>query len=208
MKPIAAILPVLLLVSCARSQDRSAGTLVGGPCDGCEAIFEYGDLALAPVDTLVDFHGERPQLRIGGTVYESDGVTPAAGVILYVYHTNQAGFYPTRGDEPGWARRHGALRGWVRTGADGTYAFYTLKPGPYPTLTEPAHVHFTVLEPDGRYYYLDGCFFADDPLLDAADLQPTSVRGGGPLVLDLHVEDGTLVATRDIVLGENVPGYR
>jgi len=34
-----------------------------------------------------------PKLKISGTVYNSDGKTPAENVILYVYHTNRDSKY-------------------------------------------------------------------------------------------------------------------
>ena len=176
------------------------GTLLGR-CEGCEAVFEYGDGELAPADTLPDFGTTDRQLLLRGTIYESDGETPAEGVILYVYHTNAEGEYATRGDETGWARRHGYIRGWVKTAADGRYAFYTGMPGSYSST--PAHVHPIVLEPDGRYYWLTSWFFEGDPNLESGH---DDARGGSGIV-DPHEEDGMLVADRDIILGRNVPGY-
>lgn len=184
----------------------SQGTLVGGPCEGCEAIFEYGTRILSPVDTLPDFHDNGPRLKVTGTIYQPDGKTPAAGVVLYVYHTNQEGVYPTRGGETGWARRHGYIRGWIRTDSTGSYTFYTLKPGTYPNRASPAHIHATILEPNGKYYWIDSYLFAGDPLLTANQRSPSSPRGSRGILTP--VKQGTLlVGQRDIVLGWNVPDY-
>ncbi|MBD3291266.1 intradiol ring-cleavage dioxygenase [candidate division KSB1 bacterium] len=196
----------LVCLSCQAQTDQSR-ELVGGPCEGCEAVFEYGDERLAPVDTLIDFHEPGPKLKVTGTVYENDGQTPAEDVVLYIYHTNQEGIYPTRGDEKGWARRHGYIRGWVKTDSTGEYAFYTLKPGTYPSRSAPAHIHITVLEPDGKYYWLHSYLFANDPLLSKSDRETNSGRGGGKRILDLNEKNGILVGTRDIILGKNIPGY-
>ena len=188
---------LVLTAGCAYSQ----GTLEGGPCEGCEAVFEYGRMPLSPVDTLPGFDGASTKLKVTGTIFQPDGKTPARGVILYIYHTNEKGIYPTRGDETGWGRRHGFIRGWIKTGADGKYAFYTRKPGSYGR--GPAHIHPTILEPDGRYYYIDEYLFKGDPNLDNAH---GSGRGGQGIV-ELKREGEFLVAERDIVLGLNVPGY-
>jgi protocatechuate 3,4-dioxygenase beta subunit len=209
-KPIAAVLLlIVLLSSTANSQDwsESGARLVGGPCEGCEAIFEYGDNILSPVDTLPDFKDDGPKIKLTGTVFQNDGRTPAEGAILYIYHTDQNGIYTVRGGETGWARRHGYIRGWVKTGKDGKYTFYTLKPGTYPSRSEPAHIHLTVLEPDGKYYWLESCLFNGDPLISEEDQNKTSLRGGGTRILYLKNEDGLLTGTRDIILGKNVPGY-
>ncbi len=182
--------------------------LVGGPCEGCEAVLEYGDRTLTSVDTLPDFDKPGPKLKISGTIYQPDGKTPAEGVILYVYHTNQEGVYPTRGDEEGWARRHGYIRGWVKTDADGRYAFYTLKPGHYPGRRAPAHIHPIILEPGGAYYYVGDYLFEDDPLVSDRARNQKQPRGGSRKVIAPEKEGELLVATRDFILGKNIPGYK
>lgn len=202
-----AILFILLLFQACQAQPGESARLVGGPCEGCEAIFEYGNKTLSPVDTLVDFNEAGPKLKIIGTIYLPDGKTPAKNVILYIYHTNQNGIYPTHGDETGWARRHGYIRGWVKTDTDGTYTFYTLKPGAYPSRAEPAHIHIIILEPDGKYYWIGSYFLEDDPLLTDKQRSISSPRGGNAGVLKLREENNLLVGERNIVLGLNVPGY-
>ena len=197
-----------LLVFACLFTGRASSRLVGGPCEGCEAVFEWGDRQLSPVDTLPDFGEEGTRIKITGTIYQPDGKTPAEGVILYIYHANQQGLYANTLNEPGWARRHGSTRGWIRTGRDGRYAFYTLKPGIYPNHTTPAHIHPIILEPDGKYYWLGSCHFAGDPLLSDKEIHPRSPRGGGSGLLTLKMEGDLLVGTRDIILGKNVPGYR
>lgn len=189
----------LWIAGCAWSQE----TLTGGPCEGCEAIFEYGERQLSPVDTLPGFENASEKLKVTGTIYHKDGKTPAPGVIFYIYHTNKDGVYPTRGDETGWGRRHGYIRGWIKTDADGKYTFYTQKPGSY---GGPAHIHPTILEPDEKYYYIDMYVFEGDPNLSRSGTNRRNARGGSGVV-KLEREGDLLVAERDIVLGKNVPNY-
>jgi protocatechuate 3,4-dioxygenase beta subunit len=177
-----------------------------GSCEGCEAIFEYGYRYLTSTDTLPDFKQQGTRIKVSGTVYKLGGKEPASGVVLYIYHTNQEGIYPTRGDEHGWDRRHGYLRSWVKTDSNGTYTFYTLKPGTYPNRSQPAHIHLTVLEPNGKYYWLNSYHFEGDPLLAKKGLSSKS-RGGGNGILTLHKEGNLLIGKRDIELGKNIPGY-
>jgi protocatechuate 3,4-dioxygenase beta subunit len=180
--------------------------LVGGPCEGCEAIFEYGNRHLLNSDTLPDFNNYGSRIKVAGTVYKPGGKIPASDVIIYVYHTNQEGIYPTNESEKGWAKRHGYIRGWMKTNTNGEYSFYTLKPGTYPSHSEPAHIHLTILEPNGKYYWLGSYHFEGDPLLEKKGSAPES-RGGGNAVLSLNKEGNLLVGNRDIELGKNIPDY-
>ena len=135
-----------MISSCGTSQNQNSPQLVGGPCEGCEAIFEYGDRKLTSVDTLPDFSLSELKIKITGTIFQNDHITPANDVILYIYHTNQQGIYATEGGEKGWAEQHGYIRGWVKTDSNGKYIFYTLRPGIYPNISSPAHIHLTILE--------------------------------------------------------------
>ena len=201
---VIAFLSILISTGCI-SQPTSE--LIGGPCEGCEAIFEYGDRNLFATDTLPDFYMDGNQIKVHGTVYKNDGVTPAKDVILYVYHTNQKGTYEVKSASRGWERRHGFIRGWVKTDQDGIYAIYTLKPGAYPNGSEPAHIHYTILEPNGKYYWLESCYFSDDPLLSDKESTPVAPRGGKSGILNLKKDGGILIGKRDIILGRNIPGY-
>lgn len=200
---------LLLLVLACEAQEKQntqdKARLVGGPCEGCEAIYEWGDKNLSPVDTLPDFREEGPKLKITGTIYQKDGKTPAKDIILYIYHTDQKGVYPTKGNDTGWAKRHGYLRGWIKTGTDGKYAFYTLKPATYPDRSEPAHIHATVKEPSLNEYYLEDYLFEGDPLLK--NVKPNEYPRGGAGIVSLKKEETILVAKRDIILGLNIPDY-
>lgn len=188
-----------------QGQSRSNARLVGGPCEGCEAVFEYGDRKLSPVDTLPDFGDKGIKTKITGTIYQKDGKTPAEGVIVYIYHTDQNGIYATKGGETGWGKRHGYIRGWVKTGKNGKYTFYTLKPGAYPDRSSPAHIHPTILEPNGRYYWLGSYHFEGDSLLTEKEISPKLPRGGTSGLLSLREEGALWVGDRDIILGKNVP---
>lgn len=201
---------ILFLYSCGNSvsqnKAQNSTKLIGGPCEGCEAVFEYGDRNLNSVDTLPDFNNEGTKIKITGTIYRNDGKTPAEDVILYIYHTDINGIYEKKGDETGWGLRHGYNRGWIKTNKDGKYAFYTIKPGSYPQSNNPAHIHPIILEPDGKYYWIEEFHFEGDPFLTERQINPSSPRGSNGN-LELIMKDGILTGTRDIILGKNVPGY-
>ncbi len=180
--------------------------IVGGGCEGCEAIFEYGSKALSSIDTLPKFRQSESRLKISGTVLKNDEKTPASGVILYIYHTNRKGVYETKGNEKGWAKRHGFIRGWVKTDKDGQYTFYTFRPAAYPNGSEPEHIHITVKEPNKNEYYLDDYLFADDPLLTVEQRKKLNNRGGSGIVKPRE-QGGILIVERNIILGKNIPNY-
>ncbi|NND63468.1 MAG: intradiol ring-cleavage dioxygenase, partial [Flavobacteriaceae bacterium] len=126
------VFSIILTLSACGQQTSSANNTVNS-CEGCKAYEEYGDKRLTSVDTLPDFDKNGPHILLTGTVFQYDRKTPAEDVILYIYHTNREGIYPKTGNEKGHAKRHGYLRGWVKTNERGDYAFYTFRPGAYPS---------------------------------------------------------------------------
>ena len=144
-------------------------------------------------------------MRISGTVYESDGKTPARNVLMYFYHTNAQGRYAKLGTEPRTSHAwwHGYCRGWLKTNEKGQYQLTTIRPGPYPGRKIPAHIHFYVQAPTQKTcYYLSDFVFADDPLVtDAYWYQTETAEGflryGG---VTLTNQNDTLIGQRDIHL--------
>ena len=92
-----------------------------------------------------DEAGERIVLR--GRVFEVDGETPAAGVVMYAYHTDATGVYRKDGDVTGNEVRHGSLRGWLVTDDEGRYEIRTIRPASYPNSSVSQHVHVTLQAP-------------------------------------------------------------
>ncbi|MDU8887095.1 intradiol ring-cleavage dioxygenase [Yeosuana sp. MJ-SS3] len=208
MKKVYCLFIILTLFSsCIKSQNNKE-TLknIGGPCEGCEAIYEYGNKRLQNVDTLPDFNNSNNKIKISGTVYEIDGKTPAKDVIIYIYHTNEKGIYPSTNRSKGWERRHGYLRGWIKTNANGNYTFYTLRPASYHNTTISQHMHVTVKETDKNEYYIDDFHFEDDPNLPERMRKRENPRGGSGVVT-LEKNGNISEAHRDIILGLNIPDY-
>lgn len=205
-----AVMVTSFLSGCAQSQQQEPfhDKIVGGPCEGCEAIHEspIPFARLNHIDTLPDYFDQGAKLHLTGTVFHKDGKTPARDVVLYIYHTDQTGVYPTKGTEQGWARRHGYLRGWVKTNEQGIYSFYTLKPVGYSNGKAPAHIHITVKENGKNEYWIDDFHFADDPMLTQEQIERSQERGGSG-VLQLQKKGDLLLGHRDIILGKNVPDY-
>lgn len=208
------LLSIIGLTICSLACSQPSGTsqtstsrTVGGDCEDCEALLEYGHKPLTATDTLPDYHETGPKLVVQGIIYKKDGKTPAPDVILYIYHTDQKGIYPTKGSETGWDKRHGYIRGWIKTDATGKYTFYTLKPAAYPNNKIPAHIHATLKEPGTNEYWIDEYLFEDDPYLTKEERSRQEKRGGNGIISLSKGQNGLLVAHRDIILGLNIPGY-
>jgi protocatechuate 3,4-dioxygenase, beta subunit len=175
--------------------------VVGGPCDGCEAVFVGMPAVIESSARIAPTDEKGEPLVLEGTVRRADG-TPAEGIVVYAYHTDAGGVYPTG------TTRHGRLRAWVRSDAKGQYRFATIRPGAYPSRDVPQHVHLHVIEPGKGTYYIDDVNFDDDPLLTAEYRRRLRAGRGG--YGESHPERdarGVWHVRRDIVLGRNIPGY-
>lgn len=200
---------VILNNSCHAQRKQSPATrLVGGGCDGCEGIYEGMPQLLSSQTEIASTAEPGERMEISGHIYQMDGKTPAPNVILYVYHTDAKGYYSPAPDATNIARRHGHLRGWLKTNESGEYKFTTIKPAPYPSGDNPAHIHPILKEPDKNEYYIDEYLFDDDPLLTRERRARLENRGGSGIIHLVKRTDGVWTGKRDIVLGLNIPDYR
>ena len=180
------------------AQPASQRALPPSECEGCGAWDAPKSLSWS---TRIAPPGEPgTPLVVSGVVYRPDGRTPAAGVLVYAYHTNAAGVYPRGGTGTGHAQRHGRLRAWIRTDSAGRYQFTTIRPAPYPSRGEPAHIHLTVTPPGGEERWVDAIEFDDDPLLTAEQRTRRQKLGGSGIVRVTRDRNGVERATRDIRL--------
>ena len=191
----------------AQRESLSSGR-VGGPCETCEAIYEGMSKSLGWRTVVADSAEPGERLEISGTIFKKDGKTPAKDIILYVYHTNARGYYEPSEGQTGPSRRHGHLRGWVKTDEKGRYSFRTIRPAPYPNGSVPAHIHCIIKEPDKNEYWIDDYFFEEDSLITERIKNRLEKRGGSGIIKLTKNENGAWTGRRDIVLGLHVPKYR
>jgi protocatechuate 3,4-dioxygenase, beta subunit len=169
-------------------------------CEGCEGALEREPNVLG-WQTQIAAKGEPGDaLVFEGVVYQPDAKTPAPNVVLYAYQTNADGLYANGSNESIWSRRHGRLRGWIKTGADGRYRFTSIKPAPYPNDILPAHVHITVLEPGRRPYWIDDIVFDGEFGVTEKYRKSMINKGGNGIVKTSRSPDGVWGVTRDIIL--------
>jgi protocatechuate 3,4-dioxygenase, beta subunit len=150
----------------------------------------------APARIRIPADDERGEaLHVEGRVLRPDGVTPAAGVVLYVYHTDVDGVYQRVAGAPP------RLRGWMRTDAAGRYAYRTIRPAPYPDAEIAAHVH-TQLWGDGvPPQWGTTLLFAGDPKISAAERDESAALGPLGFIRPLaRGRDGVWRGTHDLRL--------
>jgi hydroxyquinol 1,2-dioxygenase len=121
-------------------------------------------------------HGAKGQAcYVSGTVRGTDG-RPVPGARLEIWEADEDGFYDVQ-----YPDGHLAGRGWLSSGADGEYRFWSVRPAPYPIPDDgpvgdllaaagrgpmrPAHLHFKVSAP-GYRTLITHIFVAGDPYLD------------------------------------------
>jgi len=180
--------------------------VVGLPCEGCTSVFDGMPDEMRSAVRIAPENEPGEAMVIVGVVRDATG-RPVEGVVVYAYHTNADGVYPSgNGARTDEAQRHGRFRAWARSDADGRYRFETIRPGSYPNTSAPQHVHMHIIEPGRCTYYIDDLHFDDDPNLTAAERRRPG-RGGSGIATPARDESGAWIVTRDIVLGERVPGY-
>lgn len=206
------IIACLLFVSCngqTNEQSKSFDNqLVGGGCDGCELMYIGIPEEIHSIDTSSGWYEKGQKLVVSGTVFQLDGKTPAKDAIIYYWQTDNNGYYSPEAGMDERTKRHGHIRGWVKTDENGKYTIRTIRPAPYPNDVLPAHIHLSVKEPDVKNeYYTDEINFEDDKLLNPHFKKYPPENRGGSGGVKIIIKDGLQLASHDIILGLDIPEY-
>jgi catechol 1,2-dioxygenase len=136
-----------------------------------------------------DEPGER--LLVSGTVYQADGVTPAAHVLLEVWQTDANGHYSQADNY--------AFRAQMYTDEAGHYQFTTIKPGYFQVDCQflPAHIHYKITYADRRPLFASLYFEGDPYLAGALLITPRLIK---PLEEHLSQEGPVLQTSFDLTL--------
>lgn len=176
-------------------------------CEGCELMYVNMPEKILSVDTTDGWFEEGQKLIVSGKVFRPDRTNYASDVVIYYYHTDQKGFYAPGTYTDAGSLKHGRLRGWVKTGEDGSYTIYTSRPAQYPDHKIEAHIHVFIKERDmDKPYWIDEWVFDDDPLL-TSELRNRLQKRGGSGILEITTDGDIQIANHDVVLGLNIPGY-
>lgn len=159
-------------------------------------IYDFSEKDLSNTDTIPDFATMTNKLKITGTIYLKDGVTPAKDVILFINQPNEDGEYDLKFEND---KRYVHHRGWIKTDVDGNYTFYTFIPGSYRHSRELRHIHPIVKEAGKTEYALNSLIFEDDPFLTKACRKRLKKKGINSILTTLKKED-MYVANYNIIL--------
>ena len=162
-------------------------------------IYDRAEDQLSNTDTIPDFRSKINKLKLTGTVYQSDGVTPAKDVIIFIEQPDENGDFDLRrsGDE-----RYVFHRSWVKTDADGKYTFYTFVPGNDRRYNQMSQIFPIIKEKSKEEVQLASLLFDNDPLLTKRCRKRLTKKGGENRILTTTSKDGLLIAEKDIVLSD------
>lgn len=163
-------------------------------------IYDRAEAQLSNTDTIPDYRSKTNKLKLTGTVYQSDGVTPAKDVIVYIEQPDEDGDFDLRraGEE-----RYVFHRSWVKTDEDGRYTFYTFVPGNDRRYNQMSQIFPIVKEASKTEIQLQSLLFNDDYLLTKRCRKRLAKNGETNRILNTKKIDGILVAQKDIVLSQH-----
>jgi protocatechuate 3,4-dioxygenase, beta subunit len=171
-------------------------------------VFGHSDVDPLEADLTIQHTGEPigERIVVTGRILDGEG-RPVAGQLVEVWQANAAGRYIHKRDQhPAPIDPNFTGVGRCLTGADGSYRFTTIKPGPYPwrnhlNAWRPAHIHFSLFGTDFTQRLITQMYFPGDPLFGLDPIYQS--------IVDPAARE-RLVATydHDVTLPEISTGYR
>ena len=215
MKIVSALVLSSFLISCngqnqnntLLSTTESSTQSVGGGCEGCELMYVGMPEEIQSEHTSLGWTQGKQKLILTGKIFQLDGKTPAADILIYYWHTDDKGLYSGNNQTPEQAIEHGKLRGWVKSDKDGNYTIKTSRPAAYPQQDIPQHIHLSIKEPDIANEYFADLYFDDDPLYLKHKKKYGKIDRAGTEILRIVLDSDTQIAEHNIILGLNIPNY-
>ena len=164
-------------------------------------IYDFKEVKLNNMDTIPGFESKENKLKISGTIYKSDGVTPAKDVVLYIEQADEHGDFDLRMINN---KRYVHNRGWIKTDAEGHYTFYTYIPGNDRRYNQLQQLFPIIKEPSKSEYQITSFLFDEDPLLSKYCRKRMSKKGDPSRILKLKKVDGIFVTQKDIILHDGI----
>lgn len=160
-------------------------------------VYDVAESQIATTDTIPGFDTATNKLKLTGVIYESDGITPAKDVILFIEQADEHGNFDLREDKE---KRYVYHRAWIKTNAEGRYTLYTFVPGNDRTHNQFKQLFPVIKEPSKDAYEIETFLFDDDPLISKYCRKRLAKKGDISRILKPIQGDGVLVAERNIVL--------
>ena len=200
---------VLVLLSClsfveTTLEAQNSNYLTRNP------IYDYTEIRINNIDTIAGYLTSKDKLKITGFIYQSDGVTPAKDVLLYIEQADENGDYQIKTKDN---KRYMYNRAWIKTDESGQYTFFTFIPGAaidpitYPKRRGLKKIYPVIKETTKTEYNLDALLFNDDALLTNS-CRKRLKRKGIDCILEPKKVGNLLVVKRDIILEENTTASR
>lgn len=161
------------------------------------SIYDYTELNLNNTDTIPDYASKEEKLKIFGTIYESDRITPAKDVLLYMEQTDEYGDFELKKHNK---KRYVHHRVWVKTNSDGRYTIYTFMPGNDRRYHLLKQLFPVIKAPSNSEYALESFLFNDDPLLTKLCRKRLNKKGDITRILEPKKEKDFFVVEKNIVL--------
>ncbi len=134
------------------------------------------------------------RLSVSGRVVTPDGKA-IGGASIYVYQTDAKGEY-VPGTSGGSDRPR--LFAYLRSDANGRYAFTTVRPGSYPGTSNPGHIHYEVVPPGHQPRVYEIVFEGDPVIPEQFRSQARAPFGSVAIVTTRTNADGSLQVEHDI----------
>jgi protocatechuate 3,4-dioxygenase, beta subunit len=144
-------------------------------------------------------------LVVAGRVFAPDGQHTVAGVVVYAYNTDKDGYY-----SPDGKVGHPRLKGYMKTNVEGRFELHTIRPGRYPKMHIPAHVHFNLWGAGYPIQWTEELRFDGDSYLTEAMKNESEARGKFATIRSLSRDkDGVYRCEINVRLQEksNYPGH-
>lgn len=165
------------------------------------AFYDYTNQQIASTDTIPGFQTTEKKLKLFGTIYESDGKTPAKDVILYIEQADEYGDFDLRKDNH---KRYIYNRGWIKTDSNGQYTFYTYVPGNDRRYNQMQQLYPIIKESSKPEYEIATFLFDQDPLLSKLCRKRMRKKGDITRILKLQKENDLFVVQKDIILQDRI----
>ena len=149
--------------------------------------FGHRDVGALEADLTIQ-HGGEPigeRMVVTGRVLDGDG-RPVRRQLVEIWQANAGGRYIHKRDQhPAAIDPNFTGVGRCLTDDDGTYAFTTIKPGPYPwknhrNAWRPAHIHFSLFGTEFTQRMVTQMYFPGDPLFALDPIYQSIVDPRGP----------------------------